>query len=531
MKRYLSIIISVIVFLSAFTVMTSAAFENTHKNTGSYADDIAEISLTQVGCTADESEKYGNNVNASLNFIIWCADEAKIPNEVIPTTETVSNLYDFFTEGMRINANPDYIPERGDILFIGDDGITAENCAIVISTDTQFVTAVICDNDNTVKKKLYTIGMEKIIAYATPDYSYVSNYTTGKHMTTASFLNLRKEPNTSCTVLTKIPIGTIVDITDFSSDGAWGYITYNGYNGWISMDYAVLYDDSHAGTSEYAVNWNVIDVSKWQGNIDWSKVASGDIKAVIMRIGLRGSLTREILIDERFLEYYKGAKEQGLHVGCYFYSTATTTDEAKAEAQFVIDTINKYDLEFDMPVYIDMEDAVTERCGKTAIFNITYTFLSEMDKVNIYSGVYCSTSWASDYYNDALFSNHALWIADWHDKCSYSGEYGMWQYTEHGGVSGIESRYTDLNICYIDYPRFISDNEYNTEKIPSADMLIGDINADGSVTASDARIALRISANLYSPTYTEKIAADVTGDGRITAADARKILRIAAKLE
>lgn len=516
--------------LATFTIITSAAFDNTHKNSGSYADDLAEVSLTQTGCTADESKKYGNNENRSLDFLIWCADEAKIPDEVIPTTDTVSQLYDFFTEGMRINANPDYLPEKGDILFLGDDGI-ANYCAIVISMDTQFVTAVICDSDNSVKKKLYTIGMDKIIAYATPDYSYVSNYTTGKHMTTASFLNMRSEPNTNCTVLTKIPIGTIVDITQFSNDGAWGFITYNGLSGWISMDYAILYDDSHINTSEYSVNWNVIDVSKWQGSIDWSKVAAGNIKAVIMRIGLRGSLTREVLIDEKFLEYYAGAKEQGLHIGCYFYSTATTAEEAREEAQFVIDTIDKYDLEFDMPVYIDMEAAVTERCGKTAIFNMTYTFLSEMDKENIYSGVYCSTSWARNYYNDTLFTNHALWIADWHDKCSYSGEYGMWQYTEHGGVSGIESRYTDLNICYIDYPKYISDNDYNIEKEPITEIISGDINADGTVTASDARIALRISANLYSPTDTEKTAADVTGDGKITAADARKILRISARLE
>lgn len=529
MKKIISVLLILLLITALFPLTAFAEFENTHKNTGDYATDLTEVAITQISFADAESSKYGEGNNTSLLFLRWCAVEARIPREVIPVTETVNELYDFYAEALMLNSNPEHIPQKGDIMFIGKDSVP-EQCAIVLYADAEFVTAVICEEGNSVRKKLYTIGIEKIIGYATPDYSYVSAYTTGKHMTTASFLNFRSEPNTECDVIAKIPIGTIVDIKDIY-DG-WGSIEYNGKKGWISLDYVVVYDENHTDSSKYGVIWNVIDVSKWQGEINWSKVAEGNLNAVILRIGLRGSKTREILLDEKFLEYYQGAKEQGLHVGCYFYSTAKNDDDAIEEARFVIDTIKKYNLEFDMPVYMDMEDPVTQRCGQTAIFSMTYAFLNEMEKANIYSGVYCSTSWATDYYNQALFSNHALWIADWHDKCGYEGEYGMWQYSEKGSISGVESKYTDLNICYINYPQLIADGGYNILKDePEPEFLLGDINADGKITAADARTALRIAANLHTPTENERKAADINNDLKITAADARKILRISANLE
>ena len=107
----------------------------------------------------------------------------------------------------------------------------------------------------------------------------------------------------------------------------------------------------------------------------------------------------------------------------------------------------------------------------------------------------------------------------------------MWQYTDRGSVSGIDANYTDLNLCYINYPKLIADQGYN--KIPDENTknIPGDINNDGNVTASDARIALRTSAKLHSLTEKEIKQADMDSDGRVTASDARKILRISAKLD
>lgn len=529
MKKLICLFSALIILMGIFSVTAYADYENTHENTGVYYEDLTSVALTQVGYKTDGTLKYGTDKNNSLSFLLWCAGQADIPGEVIPQADTVTELYDFFSGNMMVNSNPEHIPQNGDIMFLGE-GDTAEECAIVIFADEEYIFAVICESDKAVRKKMYTMGMSKIIGYATPDYSYISNMVPGNHITIASTLNLRSEPNTDCDVLAKIPLGTSVHIEEISEE--WGRITYNGITGWIHMDYTVLFDDDHTEASEYAVKWHTIDVSKWQGDIDWSKVYKSNISAVLIRIGLRGSETREVLFDDEFFEYYNGAKAQGLHVGCYFYSTATNEQEALEEARFVIDAIREHDLEFDMPVYYDMEDRVTERCGKTMINKITRVFLDEMKDENIYSGVYCNISWVENYYNASMFEDHALWIAEWHEKCAYKNSYGMWQYTDKGSISGVESRYTDLNICYINYPALIADSGYNVEiEKPEKEILPGDVNSDKKITASDARLALRIAANLHTPTDDEKTAADINSDGKITASDARKILRKAANLE
>ncbi|MBR6646763.1 MAG: SH3 domain-containing protein, partial [Clostridia bacterium] len=434
MKKISCIFLATIIFISIFTP-TVSAFINTHTNTGDLKTDIVAIAKTQLGyCETDNQSKYDNAVsgtfsNSSAAFLGWCANEASAPEEVIPRIADVEKLYEYYQEQVKIHNPDEHLPAEGDIIFISKNG-KPEFCGLVLSSDSEYITAIIGDDDGYVRKKMYSVTLSKIYAYATPDYNLSAMHSPGRYMTTASALNFRENPTTSSTSFCKIPLGTVVTITSISGD--WGCLEYDGKTGWVHLDYVVPFDDSHTDTSEYAVKWNVIDVSKWQGDIDWNKIAAADIEGVILRIAFRGTATKVIHTDERFYEYYKGAKEAGLHIGCYFYSAATTVDEAKEEARYVINEIRKNDLRFDMPVYIDMEDKVVQQTGKTLIFNMTKAFFDMMDDENIYSGVYCSTKWAEDYYIPALFTNNALWIADWRDKCQYSGEYGMWQYTEYG---------------------------------------------------------------------------------------------------
>ena len=530
MKRILSaILICVLLFCSV--LVAGAEFENTHNNTGELKNDIIAIAGTQIGYEAEDGKsKYSSAVsgsfsNASAAFLGWCANEASAPEGVILRTADVRKLYEFFEESVKIHNPDEHLPAEGDIIFLTKNG-EIDLCGIVLSSDNEYVTAIIGDENGVVRKKLYSVTLSKIYAYATPDYNISAMHTPGKHMTTASALNFRAEPTTSAEAYCSIPLGTIVTITSIRGD--WGQLEYDGKTGWVHLDYVVPYDDSHTDTSEYAVKWNVIDISKWQGNINWDKIAKADIDAVIIRLAFRGTATKVIHTDEKFYEYYQGAKDAGLHIGCYVYSAATTEDEAREEANYIIKEIRENNLEFDMPVYIDMEDKVVERTGKTQIFKTTKAFIDVMEEENIYSGVYCSTSWAEDYYTPALFTKNALWIADWRDKCQYTGDYGMWQYTEYGSVSGIDANYTDLNICYINYPELIKDLGYNKEP---ENRKKGDVDGNGTITAADARKALRCSAGLEKLTEKQTQAADMNGDEKITASDARTILRKASKLE
>lgn len=532
MKRLLSVFL-IIATIFAFSLNTFADHKNDHINSGNLKDDILAIASTQIGYTTEDGKsKYdsavsGTSDNWSSAFLGWCANEASAPEEVIPRTADVKQLYEFYRNNASVHNPDEHFPVTGDIIFLSNNN-EIDFCGIVVSADDEYITAIVGNDDNAVKKKMYSVTLSKIYAYATPNYSLEAEHKPGRHMTTASSLNFRTEPTTASQVICTIPLGTIVTITNIS--GEWGKITYNNKEGWINLQYVVPYDDTHNDASDYSVNWNVIDISKWQGNIKWDKVATSDIKAVIIRIGLRGTATKEILMDDKFFEYYEGAVNAGLHVGCYFYSAATTTEQAKEEAYFIIDKIKEHNLKFDMPVYIDMEDKVVQRTGKKQIFNSTKAFFDIMKEENIYSGVYCSRSWAEDYYTPALLNGHSLWVADWRNQCGYSGEYGMWQYTERGSVSGIDANYTDLNICYINYPKLISDLGYNIDP-NTVERIKGDVNADGKINATDARTALRASARLVTLKDKAKTAADMDNDGNISASDARKILRISAKLE
>lgn len=533
MKRFFAVLCALILLFCIASPTASAAYDNTHNNTGDYAADLLAVALTQVGY---QGGKYLQQPSGDQDaaFIAWCAYEARIGDDAIPKMASTEQLYSFFLNGKALHASGEYEPIKGDIVFFGENE-TPSGCGIFVSVDTiygeDYVTAILCGKDGTVQKKQYKRTYEKLLAFATPDYAEAPLYKPGEYRTTASYLNFRTEPTVSSDAICQLPMGTHVTVTEII--GEWGKITYNGATGWINMQYAAVYDDNHHDTSDYAVNWNVIDVSKWQGNIDWDKVANADIQGVILRIGLRGTKTKAILTDERFEEYYNGAKRVGLPVGCYFFSAAETAEEGREEAYFILDQINSLNLKFEMPVYLDMEADVIEKNGKKAIQAATTAFLDVMDAAGVYAGVYCSTSWATDYYYaDNTIGNHPLWIADWREQCGYTGDYGMWQFTEKGSVSGIEATYTDLNICYVNYPALIADIQAGKLPINNKEPYRqGDVNGDGDVSAADARLALRIAANLTDPDEKQFAAADVDSDQTVTASDARKILRVAAGLD
>ncbi len=531
MKRIVTCF-TVILMMLCLCITAYATNENSYENTGDLLQDILGIAETQIGYThTSDYSKYDSitqkpTQNRSASFISWCAAKAFISDSAIAHTSSVTELYDFFKSHGTLTMSKDYIPQAGDIIFIADNDIIT-NCGIVTRTDNEYVTAIIGDDDGAVKKKMYSHSLKKISGYATPDYTKRATVTTDDYITTPLLLNFRQQPTTSSEILDKIPKGTIIQITKIEND--WGKITYNGKNGWISMDYAEKYDTVHLDTSRYGVDWNVIDISKFNGNINWEKLKEQELDGIIIRIGFRGTKTKVIHTDEKFFEFYNAAKEAGFYVGCYFYSGATTTTEVKEEASYIIDLIRTNNLEFDMPVYYDMEDDIIADMGSDNINEFAKTFLKEMDNENIFSGVYTNTRWMEDFFNPAIFSGHALWIADWRGECRYTGDFGMWQYSEDGKIDAIEEN-VDLNICYINYPILIKDKGYNVPPNPFKPRDKGDINGDGKINAADARLALRKSANLQTLSDIEFTAADYNSDGKVTAADARLILRKSAGL-
>lgn len=207
-----------------------------------------------------------------------------------------------------------------------------------------------------------------------------------------------------------------------------------------------------------------IDVSYYQGNIDWKKVKNSGVEFVIIRVGYRGYGSAGTLVeDPRFKTYLDGATKAGLKVGVYFYTQAITTSEAKAEAKFVLDRIKGYSLQ--MPVYYDIEsvDYDTGRLDSAGLSKAQKTalctaFCDTIIKSGYSAGVYANYTWLNYYIDGAgLGKKYPIWLAHYTSNTNYDQRMDMWQYSGSGTVSGI-SAYTDVNVWYSGkLPLYVSD--------------------------------------------------------------------------
>ncbi len=205
-----------------------------------------------------------------------------------------------------------------------------------------------------------------------------------------------------------------------------------------------------------------IDVSAYQGDVDWEKVASDGIRFVILRAGTSNGK------DERFEENYRGAKAAGLHIGSYFYSYALTESEVQKDAE----DFRSY-LEgkaFDMPVYLDLETEEQGALSAEKLVQLALRFQTAMEDAGLFCGVYSSSSWFDTKLNgDRLGGRPYLWVAQWTASGTLSQnmsrKYGLYQYSDTGRVDGI-STVVDLDVCYIDYPTLIANTVTNRPADP-----------------------------------------------------------------
>ncbi len=196
-----------------------------------------------------------------------------------------------------------------------------------------------------------------------------------------------------------------------------------------------------------------IDVSRWQGDVDFDKIAAAGIDFVILRVGYSGAE------DLSFDTYYDGAKAAGLKVGAYLYSYAKNEADAKEDAHNAALWLSGKKLEY--PVYFDIEDKVQESLSIAQRTDLCLTFAAEIGRYGWLAGVYANRNWFDNYLDRSRLTGMPLWLAQWTDDARPSGippaEYGMWQYTSDGSVDGVPGR-VDRDVCYADYPAYIVAN-------------------------------------------------------------------------
>lgn len=188
-----------------------------------------------------------------------------------------------------------------------------------------------------------------------------------------------------------------------------------------------------------------IDVSTWQGSIDFNKVKSAGYNYVIIRVGFGDSSKN---IDNRFIENYDKAKKAGLKVGAYWFSYAMSLNDTLKEANACIKCLNGRQL--DMPVYYDLEytPAITG-LSKATYTSMAIQFCNKIKGAGYKPGVYSSASVFDGYpldYKQLVDNKISIWNAEWNDIGS-SHKCDIWQHADDGKVSGI-STYVDLNYIY-----------------------------------------------------------------------------------
>ena len=258
----------------------------------------------------------------------------------------------------------------------------------------------------------------------------------------------------------------IATFADYAKFDKFYIVTGTKYTGWQNINGSTYYYDANGKvvtgtqviqgvTYMFAADGKMtstsgvlgIDVSKWNGNIDWAAVKASGVDYVIIRVGYRGSTAGALIDDSRFVANINGAKGAGLKVGVYFVTQAINDVEAVYEASMVLDRIKGYSL--DLPVFLDVEPSGGrgDRIDKATRTSVIIAFCETIRSAGYSAGVYANKTWLDTKMDASQLGNYKIWVAHYSSVCGYTGRYDMWQYTDKGTISGITGS-VDLNLRY-----------------------------------------------------------------------------------
>ena len=197
-----------------------------------------------------------------------------------------------------------------------------------------------------------------------------------------------------------------------------------------------------------------IDVSTYNGTIDWTAVKNSGISFVIIRCGFRGYTKGGLIYDSKYKSYIQGATAAGLKVGLYFFSQAKNEAEAVEEASLCVNLAQGNTISY--PIFIDSEYANGSRTGradgldKATRTAVCRAFCETIKSAGYTPGVYASKSWLNDKLDASQLSSYKIWLAHYTGQTDYTGKYDLWQHTAKGSVNGIKGN-VDLDISYLGY--------------------------------------------------------------------------------
>ena len=193
-----------------------------------------------------------------------------------------------------------------------------------------------------------------------------------------------------------------------------------------------------------------IDVSYWQGDIDWQQVKDAGVEFAMIRIGWRGSEQGLLDIDEYAQRNYDGAKAVGIKVGCYFFSQSISPEEAVEEAEYVLELVKDWQL--DMPIVYDWEyisaDSRTGFVDARLLTDCTIAFCERILQAGYTPMIYFNADQSHKQMFLEELTEYPFWLAMYESEMDYPYKIDMWQYTNTGTVPGIAGN-VDLNLYFI----------------------------------------------------------------------------------
>lgn len=188
-----------------------------------------------------------------------------------------------------------------------------------------------------------------------------------------------------------------------------------------------------------------IDISEFQGNINWAKVKADGTEFAILKLGNIYDYDTNYK-DSKFDTNYKNAKEQGIKIGAYIYNYCNTVDTLKKGIEWALKMLDGKKL--DMPIYLDMEDKDIQGETKATLTNQCNEFLKMIETAGYKAGVYANLNWLENELNPKDFDKDiSVWVAQYYKECQYDGKYDIWQYSSSGKVDGVSGN-CDMNYLY-----------------------------------------------------------------------------------
>ena len=402
--------------------------------------------------------------------------------EVIETGSfDYANGYDWTNTSSQIYVFASSDSTATPISLIGQsEGFTGWWTGIVLeynSTNGTWVVTEVCLPDGTNEAEIETLGANKMVVLFHSDASaqgedynfFVNHAVVGEELylsTTLSKIQSTTGALTSASLATGV-VESDTPSTEYNYGGAIGGAGLQGSTD--NLYYGCDLSFYNVSDNNYANSYSNDDSGADYSLVDFEKMKADGCDFVILRLGSEDSSGK--YYDPHFVTYYNMAREAGLDIGLYYYSYALTSAEAAEEAEFVISVVEQYDMYFEYPLYIDIEESDQLALGETALSNVCYGWCDTMVEAGYFPGIYGNYN-LYDGISSQVKADYDFWLAYVSSADSMStynpsntnvsDECSVWQYSFYGyEYDGIGLDMLDVNVSYKDYPAIMEAYGYN----------------------------------------------------------------------